>query len=484
MTKELPSGPNLDALSSKLLSIFPLELWHAKACHALSKLGPGRIAIACSGGADSTFALLLVYAAFPDLRQRMHILHFNHKLRADSEGDETFVKTLAQRLKLDHSIFRSSGLEPKHDEGTLRDERLKAFIDFCEKSQVVLVIQGHNQDDVAETILWRFSRGSSPQGLCSPRPIHEHGNVLIARPFITINREDIRSILAQLKIPWREDQSNQSTLYLRNRIRMNGLRLLKQDVDRDLLSGMSRSRDLLEEQEDAIDEWARRVQHDCIESGRVNALELRNAPVAIRRRVIYRWLSVQSYTTKLSSSQMKEILKFVELTGKLDLAISPKQRIRGFDGFIFLECEKPKVPPWNVCSIHPNSLLFLPCGNFIKFTLLKLDTALTSRILSSQVDPSREAFFKEEVNVTQKLFTRTRQSGDTFRPMGAPGSKKVKNWMIDRKIDPALRNSIPLILNSAGEIVWIPGFPPAESHHIYGGEKMVIHLTYGRTPTL
>jgi tRNA(Ile)-lysidine synthase len=68
--------------------------------------------------------------------------------------------------------------------------------------------------------------------------------------------------------------------------------------------------------------------------------------------------------------------------------------------------------------------------------------------------------------------------------MGAPGSKKVKNWMIDRKIDPALRNSIPLILNSAGEIVWIPGFPPAESHHIYGGEKMVIHLTYGSTPTL
>lgn len=483
MTEELPSGPKLAALSSKLLAIFPSECWHEKARHALNHLDQQRIAVACSGGADSTFALLLVYAAFPHLRQKMHILHFNHRLRTDSEGDETFVKELAQGLKLDHSIFRSSGLESKKDEGTLREERLKAFIEFCEKGRIALVIQGHNQDDVAETILWRFSRGSSPQGLCSPRPVHKHGNVLLVRPFITIKREDIRSILARLKIPWRDDQSNQSTLHLRNRIRMNGLRMLKQDVDRDLLSGMSRSRDLLEEQEDAIDEWARRVQHDCIKSGKVNAHELRNTPVAVRRRVIYRWFSIQSYNTKLSSSQMKEILEFIELNGKLDLPISPHQKIRGLNGFIFLECEKPNTPDWSVCSIHPNGKLFLPCGNFIRFNLLKLESTLLKRILSGHVDPSKEAFLRQKGNVSQKLFARKRHPGDSYRPIGAPGNKKVKNWMIDRKIDPALRNSIPLILNCVGEIIWIPGLPPAESHRIDGGEKMVIHLTYARTAT-
>ncbi|MBT3635588.1 MAG: tRNA lysidine(34) synthetase TilS [Opitutae bacterium] len=484
MTEQLPSEAELRALSNKLLASFPLERWHGRASRAIKDTGDGKIAVACSGGADSTFALLMIHAAFAQCRESIHVLHFNHRLRPDSDDDENFVAQLAERLDLQCSTYRSAGSLSKKDEGTLRNERLNSFIEFCQRSKTDLMIQGHNQDDVAETIIWRLSRGSSPQGLCAPRPVHKHGEVHIVRPFITINREDIRSSLAEVKMPWREDCTNQSSAYLRNRIRMNGLRLLKDDVDRDLLGGMSRSRDLLEEQEDAVDEWAKRAQIDCIKDGGIDAIELSKVPVAIRRRIIYDWLSGESIAAAITSNQMEEILECIDSGGKLNLSISPNAKIGRRKGLLVLENDKPKASGWPLCAFPQNQPLYLPDKNFIRFTTLKTTPDLISRILSGQVDASREAFFATQGSPPLVFFARTRHPGDAYRPIGAPGKKKVKNWMIDRKLDSANRDSIPLIMNSAGEIIWIPGLPPAESHRVQGSEKMVIHLTYGHSATL
>ena len=301
MTERLPSAAELADLAEKLLENFPLKRWHGKARQAIIKLQAEKIAVACSGGADSTFALLMIYAAFPECRERIHVLHFNHRLRPDSDEDENFVLNLAKRLGLSCSTFRSeSQNQTKVDEGTLREQRLNSFLDLCKSSDTGLIVQGHNQDDVAETIIWRLSRGSSPQGLCAPRPIHKHGEVHIVRPFLAISREEIRSGLADAKMTWREDSTNQSSSYLRNRIRMNGLRLLKQDVDRDLLGGMSRSRDLLEEQEDAMNEWTVLAQGKCLKEGKIDTTELKKVPVAIRRRIIYNWISAELGPNALS----------------------------------------------------------------------------------------------------------------------------------------------------------------------------------------
>ena len=89
---------------------------------------------------------------------------------------------------------------------------------------------------------------------------------------------------------------------------MNGLRLLKQDVDRDLLGGMSRSRDLLEEQEDAMNEWTVLAQDKCLKEGKLDTIELKTVPVAIRRRIIYNWISAEINPNALSPNQMEQIL--------------------------------------------------------------------------------------------------------------------------------------------------------------------------------
>ena len=312
---------------------------------------------------------MMIYAAFPQCRERIQVLHFNHRLRSDSDEDENFVLNLAKRLGLSCSTFRPEcPNQTKVDEGTLREQRLNSFLDLCKTSDTRLIVQGHNQDGVAETIIWRLSRGSSPQGLCAPRPVHKHGQVHIVRPFLVISREEIRSGLAGVKMTWREDSTNQSSSYLRNRIRMNGLRLLKQDVDRDLLGGMSRSRDLLEEQEDAMNEWTVLAQDKCLKEGKLDTIELKTVPVAIRRRIIYNWISAEINPNALSPNQMEQILKSVASDEKLDLSISPDRKVMLSENRLLVKVKKPDSAGWTLCAFARNQALFLPDGKFIRFS--------------------------------------------------------------------------------------------------------------------
>ena len=485
MTERLPSAAELADFAQKLLENFPLNRWHGKARQAITKLQAEKIAVACSGGADSTFALMMIYAAFPQCRERIQVLHFNHRLRSDSDEDENFVLNLAKRLGLSCSTFRPECRnQTKVDEGTLREQRLNSFLDLCKTSDTGLIVQGHNQDDVAETIIWRLSRGSSPQGLCAPRPVHKHGQVHIVRPFLAISREEIRSGLADVKMTWREDSTNQSSSYLRNRIRMNGLRLLKQDVDRDLLGGMSRSRDLLEEQEDAMKEWTVLAQDKCLKEGKLDTIELKTVPVAIRRRIIYNWISAEINPNALSPNQMEQILKSVASDEKLDLSISPDRKVMLSENRLLVKVKKPDSAGWTLCAFARNQALFLPDGKFIRFSTKTTTPALIQRILEGQVDASKEAYLVPKGRIPVSLFCRTRIPGDSYKPLGAPGSKKIKNWMIDRKLEPSERESLPLTIDSKGQIIWVPGLPPAETHRVQHGVKEVIHLTYGLSATL
>ena len=132
MTERLPSAAELADFAQKLLENFPLNRWHGKARQAITKLQAEKIAVACSGGADSTFALMMIYAAFPQCRERIQVLHFNHRLRSDSDEDENFVLNLAKRLGLSCSTCRSDNQTlMKVDEGTLREQRLNSFLDLC-----------------------------------------------------------------------------------------------------------------------------------------------------------------------------------------------------------------------------------------------------------------------------------------------------------------------------------------------------------------
>ena len=476
MSNYLPPPDDLLAISERLLDLCPPENWHKRALSALSGSSCKSIGIACSGGADSTFALLLIYAAFPDLRDRMFVLHYNHNLRESSREDERFVVKMAKILDLPHEIGKSEE-ESSSDEGSLRERRLGFFFDLSAKRKFSCLVQGHNQDDVAETILWRLSRGSGPQGLCSPRPVHHHGSICIARPYITIDRAKIRTMLAEANMTWREDESNDSPEYLRNRIRKNSLERLKEDVDRDLLSGVSRSRDLLEEQEDAIDEWTGRAMNRCICEDSIDLHCLSEYPLAIKRRVVINWLADTESAFEITFTQLDQILQSIKHGDEIGVSLSNRVMVRTKDFRLVLVQPCDKISGWPLCSLPSGHSLRLPGGKTLHFTTQKATDSLIGQVLAGKVDQSREAYCVRLPEV-ETLYARTRLPGDEYRPIGSPGRKKLKNWMIDRKLDQHTKNTIPLVLDSSGEIIWVPGFAPAQTQQVKEGAEWLIHLTY------
>ncbi len=174
-----------------------------------------------SGGADSVFLL----TALRERGEAAAVLHVNHKLRgADSDADEAFVRELAENAGL---AFHSSSLEPREGNTEQEARRLRYgfFAECIAKGICDSVATGHTLDDQAETVLFRFLRGSGSAGLSGIRPSTENH---IIRPLLSVGREEIRDWLRARNISWREDSSNANVDFQRNRIRMNILPELAQ----------------------------------------------------------------------------------------------------------------------------------------------------------------------------------------------------------------------------------------------------------------
>jgi tRNA(Ile)-lysidine synthetase-like protein len=191
------------------------------ACFAVP---PGRYAVGLSGGSDST-ALLFALHQNPALS--LHIVHLNHQTRGqESDADADFVRELAARLKIASTIASRTDIEralpnlPKNPSARYRAVRLALFGRVIEEHNLDGVVLAHHGDDQAETVLFRLLRGSALPGLIGMSPDSHVGGIRILRPFLCLRKSGLQAFLRSLGQPWREDASNASARYARNRLRM------------------------------------------------------------------------------------------------------------------------------------------------------------------------------------------------------------------------------------------------------------------------
>jgi tRNA(Ile)-lysidine synthase len=184
----------------------------------------GRWAVAVSGGADSVALLFLLIRQRPDLS--LHIVHLDHETRAGASADDArFVLDLAARFGLPCTIATRSEIEATLDRhepnrsARFRAARLALFRKAVAEHGLSGVLVAHHADDQAETILHRLLRGSGPAGLAGMRATHSVGGVLLCRPLLKVRRDTLRVFLREIGESWREDASNESAEYLRNRLR-------------------------------------------------------------------------------------------------------------------------------------------------------------------------------------------------------------------------------------------------------------------------
>ena len=132
------------------------------------------------------------------------------------------------------------------------------------------------------------------------------------------------------------------------------------------------------------------------------------------------------------------------------------------------------------CMLQVGQEIILSSGAFMAAEWMDLDEDLRKRILDGDIDPFREAYLA--IDGFDRLQVRSWISGDRFYPLGAPGRKKLQDWFIDRHVPCRERKLLPVVLTERSEIIWIPGFPPAEKYRIERETTRALRLTYrGRT---
>lgn len=189
----------------------------------LATVPSGRWGVGVSGGADSV-ALLRLLALRSDLT--LHVIHLDHQTRgSESAADAAFVANLAASLRLNCSIARRDEVESRVPElspnpsARYRAARLALFRREVAAHGLQGVILAHHADDQAETVLHRLIRGSGPAGLGGMSHVTDLSGLIVLRPLLEVRRHDLREWLTQIGQPWREDASNASDDYLRNRLR-------------------------------------------------------------------------------------------------------------------------------------------------------------------------------------------------------------------------------------------------------------------------
>jgi len=415
--------------------------------------------------------------------------HLHHGLRGEAaDEDLAFCERLAGRLGI---RFVSSRVDTaalaKGERRSIEDAARQARYAFLEDARVQLsaeaVATAHTADDQAETLLLRLVRGSGTRGLGAIRPRAGH----VIRPLLDMRRAEVRRYLAERSEGFREDASNADVALLRNRIRHELLPQLESRFSSGITDVLAREAFLAQQDEDFLRreaiEKAREIvltsDGDFEERLQIDIPALRSIHPALASRVAHDVLSRLAGTRPISFDHVRRLLDlaaegrdgaFLSLPGQhaerrgrsIVLRSGPVARAVEANSFTFS------------LSI-PGEVESAPHGWAIR----------AEAVGSSAVEPGRLTARGPEVVVAAgalslPLEVRNRRPGDRFQPIGAPGTRKLQDFLVDRKVPRLNRDSLPLVVDGQDRIVWVVGQSVAEGFRVLDPSQGVILLKVKR----
>ncbi len=216
------------------------------------KAAEGKILLAVSGGVDSVVLAHLCRQAMLDIS----LAHCNFNLRGEeSEGDETFVMELGDALEVEVFIesFETEAYSREKKisvQMAARDLRYNWFKELRDTLQFDYVFTAHHANDNLETVLINFIRGTGLEGLTGIPDVNE----FVIRPLLPFTRQEIEDYAHAQNLKWREDSSNESVKYFRNKVRLEVIPKLL-ELNPQLLESFAKTRSYLQESSELIEDY-------------------------------------------------------------------------------------------------------------------------------------------------------------------------------------------------------------------------------------
>ncbi|MEI7436590.1 MAG: tRNA lysidine(34) synthetase TilS [bacterium] len=446
----------------------------------------GHLLVAVSGGADSTAMLLALHALAVSRRLRLTVAHLNHGLRgAAANADAGFVHALAQRLALPLISGRVRVAERARRrnlslEMAAREARYDFLARTARRVGAEAIVTAHTLDDQAETVLLRLLRGAGATGLGGIAPdVNLHG-VRVIRPLLGVPRAAIERFLRARGQVWCEDASNNDTAMRRNRVRHELLPLLAKRFNSRIRETLARSSAIARD-EDAWLDAAAAVDDPC------DVAALAGLPVALRRRVLRRWL--------IESGAPPDAVAFESLAGIERLVSTSRgtRRLTLGEGWVVerrydrLELQAPAARNSAAAGLWPlrvPGVTRLP-GLRLEVIVRRANGVVRERSVRPGVWPAR-ATLSEKVRSGRALVLRIWRPGDRMQPFGMRGRRKLQDIFTDSKTPLSERARVPVLV-CGDEIVWVPGYRIAAAwaaDELSSNLQVIIRPAVSRPPSL
>lgn len=422
-----------------------------------------RILLTVSGGVDSMVMLSL----FTEAGYRIGVAHCNFQLRGtESEEDEELVAAEAARLGVP---FYNRRFETEQEmeltgesmEMAARRLRYAWFHELCETEGYSAIAVAHHADDSVETFFINLLRGTGLRGLTGIST--QVGRIV--RPLMFATRKEILEYAVQHKIPYREDSSNRSVKYLRNKIRL-GLVPRIREINPKFTSLMRRNISRLTDAQQFITQSVARIREVAVEQcDGIDTIYLDRIDATLPRNfVLYEMLN-SAYGFK------GDVID--QLCHALDQQ-AVGRRFYARDRVAVVDRGTVVVSPIEAedsCEVQiVEGALRTYCGNSVLF----LERCSIDLIEEFSV-PANQALIDAD-KLQWPLTLRRWQEGDWFIPFGMTGKKKLSDYLIDRKLSLPQKQR-QFVLLSGEDIVWVVGERIDERYRLDEKSENVLCIT-------
>ena len=402
-----------------------------------------KIVVGCSTGPDSMALVDMLLKLRKKYNLCIIIAHVNHNVRKESMEEAKFIRNYCyeNNLIFEYMIIDEYSDDNFHNEA--RNIRYNFFDSIVHKYSANYLMTAHHGDDLMETILMRIVRGSNLNGYGGFKKIVDMGNYKIVRPLISFTKEELEKYDIDNGVKFYIDSSNKKDKYTRNRYRKYVLPFLKSE-DKDVHLKFLKFSNSLYEANKFISSITDKAYSNCMNGKLLLIDKFLLEDQFIQKEILYNLLSYfyQDDLILINDKHINLILTLIK-SNKVNSSIDLPNNVIAKKSYNFFEIKRYTEVISNY-EIEFDKYAMLPNKHSIE-------------LVSETSDNSNNICRLNSKDISLPLIIRSRKIGDKISIKGLNGSKKVKDIFIDNKISLDERDSWPIVLDSFGNVVWIPG---------------------------
>lgn len=390
--------------------------------------------IGVSAGIDSVVLVYLLHK----LKYNIVLAHCNFKLRNnESNQDEEFVKKLGKKLNIKTLTNKFDTQKYAKDQNlsvqlAARKLRYNWFEKLTKKYKINYVLTAHHLNDNLETFLINISRGTGLKGLTGIPEI----NGKIVRPLLIFSKKEIHKYAVENKIDWREDSSNSSDKYLRNKIRHQAIPALE-EITPTFLNSFQKTIEYLKDSWQIVEDYVadKKKEIELIEN---KATKLSISKIKKLKRPK---LFLFYYFKNFGFTEINDIYNLLEAQSGKQVFSKSHRMLKDREFLVFLPLERT----------FGESDFFL-----IEQSTKKIDYPIALSIESCNYKETQKNEIVLDADMLAfPLIIRKKETGDVFYPTGMKGKKKVSKYFKDEKLSLIDKENSWLLCNAHNEVIWI-----------------------------